>query len=265
MLATGENSVSLRRRVALSGVLVDSVDRSDAAAAIRGFLDDGGRHQIVTVNTDFVRIADRDPDYRTILNNADLAVADGMPLVWLSRLAGDPLPERVTGIDLVEECCRSAARAGVPIFLVGAAPGVGIAAGRALTLRHPGLRLAGTFAPAFGPASSEGDAEIVRLICAAGRCILFVAFGAPRQDRFISAHLSEMDAAIAMGVGGTLDILAGGIPRAPGWMQRVGLEWVWRLAQEPRRLWRRYLLQDLPFLARLGTRMLRADRGGADV
>jgi N-acetylglucosaminyldiphosphoundecaprenol N-acetyl-beta-D-mannosaminyltransferase len=264
VVATGGNGASPRRRVSLSGVLVDRVDRSSAVAAIRGFLTDGGRHQIVTVNTDFIRIADADPDYRAVLNGADLAVADGMPLVWLSRLAGDPIPERVAGIDLVEECCRVAARAGVPVFLLGAASGVGVAAGRALALRHPGLRLAGTFAPAYGPATSEGDAEIVRLIRAAGRCILFVAFGAPRQDRFISAHLSEIDAAIAMGVGGTLDILAGAIPRAPTWMQRTGLEWVWRLAREPRRLWRRYLLQDLPFLAKMGTRALRADRTAAD-
>jgi N-acetylglucosaminyldiphosphoundecaprenol N-acetyl-beta-D-mannosaminyltransferase len=98
---------------------------------------------------------------------------------------------------------------------------------------------------------------MVRLVQAVGRCVLFVAFGAPRQDEFIRAHLLEMDAAVAMGVGGTLDILAGNIRRAPAWMQGRGLEWVWRLAQEPGRLWRRYLLQDIPFLARFAMRVVR--------
>jgi N-acetylglucosaminyldiphosphoundecaprenol N-acetyl-beta-D-mannosaminyltransferase len=210
----------------------------------------------VTVNLDFVRIAEQDPDYKRVLNRADLAVADGMPLVWLSRLGRAALPERVAGIDLVEECCRLAARSGVPLFLLGAGPGVAEAAGHALVRRHPGLRIAGTFAPPFAPPTPEGDAEMVRLVQAAGRCVLFVAFGAPRQDQFISAHLRELDAAIAMGVGGSFDILAGTISRAPLWMQRSGLEWVWRLIKEPGRLWRRYLVRDLPFAVGLAARAL---------
>jgi len=208
------------------------------------------------VNLDFVRIAEQDPDYKRVLNRADLAVADGVPLVWLSRLGRAALPERVAGIDLVEECCRLAARSGVPLFLLGAGPGVAEAAGHALVRRHPGLRIAGTFAPPFAPPTPEGDAEMVRLVQAAGRCVLFVAFGAPRQDQFISAHLGELDAAIAMGVGGSFDILAGTISRAPLWMQRSGLEWVWRLIKEPGRLWRRYLVRDLPFAVGLAARAL---------
>jgi N-acetylglucosaminyldiphosphoundecaprenol N-acetyl-beta-D-mannosaminyltransferase len=247
---------ALRRRVSLFGILVDRVNRARAVSALEGFLADGGRHQVVTVNLDFMRLADRDPEYRRILNQADLAVADGMPIVWLSRLGRDGLPERVAGIDLVEECCRLAARTDVPLFLLGAALGVAEAAGRALVARHPGLRIAGVFAPAFAPPTPEGDAEMFRLVRDAGRCVLFVAFGAPRQDRFISTNLNGMDCAIAMGVGGTFDILSGTIPRAPLWMQRSGLEWVWRLVQEPGRLWRRYLVRDLPFAVRLGARAL---------
>jgi N-acetylglucosaminyldiphosphoundecaprenol N-acetyl-beta-D-mannosaminyltransferase len=242
--------------VPLSGVLIDRVTAADAAALLERFIRDGGNHQVVTVNTDFVRLADRDPQYRGILNRADLAVADGMPLVWFSRLGKASLPERVAGIDLVDACCQLATSYGVPLFLLGARPGIAASAGRALASRHPGLRIAGSFSPRFGPATLEGDREMVEAIRRAGRCILFVAFGAPRQDRFISAHLSEIDAPIAMGVGGTFDILAGAIPRAPLWLQRIGLEWSWRLAQEPRRLWRRYLVEDVPFLVGLGARML---------
>lgn len=253
-----------RSRVAVCGVLLDRIDRAAATAMIDGFLASGGRHRIVTVNTDFARLADEDPTYRELLNRADLAVADGMPLVWLSRLVRAPLPERVAGIDLIDECCRLAARRGIPVFLLGAGPGVAPAAARALIRRHPGLVIAGTLTPPFGPATAEGDGEMVRKIRAAGRCVLFVAFGAPRQDRFIAAQLARLDTPIAMGVGGSFDILAGAIPRAPAWIQRSGLEWLWRLAQEPRRLSRRYLLQDLPFLARMATRALRADRAAAD-
>lgn len=263
-MATGGYVPASRSRIPLCGVLVDRIDRAGAAAAIDRFLDDGGKHQIVTVNTDFARLADRDPSYRDLLNRADLAVADGMPLVWLSRLGRTRLPERVAGIDLVDDCCRLAAGRGIPVFLVGAGLGVAQAAARALVQRHPHLRIAGTLTPPFVPATSEGDADLATQIRAAGRCVLFVALGAPRQDRFIATQLPHIDAAVAIGVGGTFDILAGAVPRAPRWMQRTGLEWMWRLAQEPQRLWRRYLLHDLPFLARMATRALLADRGAAD-
>jgi N-acetylglucosaminyldiphosphoundecaprenol N-acetyl-beta-D-mannosaminyltransferase len=239
------------------GVLVDRVDRGSAITMLRGFLRDGGRHQVVTVNVDFVRLADRDPGYRAILNRADLAVADGMPLVWFSRIGRAPLPERVSGIDLLEQCCRLAAEESVPVFFLGAASGVAAQAARLLSERYPGLRVAGTYSPPFAPVTSEGEAEMAGLVRRAGRCVLLVAFGAPRQDRFISEHLKQFDAAIAMGVGGSFDILAGSLRRAPIWMQRAGLEWVWRLIQEPRRLWRRYLIEDIPFIVRLGARAAR--------
>lgn len=248
----------------MGGVSVDRLDRTGAAAKIDRFLQDGGGHQIVTVNTDFARLADKDPVYRDLLNRADLAVADGMPLVWLSRLLRSPLPERVAGIDLVDDCCRLAAGRDIPVFLLGAGPGIAPAAARALVARHPRLRIAGTLTPPYAPASADADAEMARQVRSAGPCVLFVAFGAPRQDRFIAEQLPYLDTPVAMGVGGTFDILAGAIPRAPGWMQRTGLEWAWRLAQEPGRLWRRYLLQDLPFLAKVGTRALWADRSPAD-
>jgi N-acetylglucosaminyldiphosphoundecaprenol N-acetyl-beta-D-mannosaminyltransferase len=237
--------------------LVDRIDRDAARSLIDRFLVDGRGHQIVTINTDFARLADHDSSYRDVLNRADLAVADGMPLVWLSRLGRSPLPERIAGIDLIDDCCELAAARGIPVFLLGAGPGIAPAAARALVARHPGLRIAGTLTPPYAPATTEGDAEIARQIVDAGPALLFVAFGAPRQDRFIAEHLGRLCSPVAMGVGGSLDILAGAIPRAPRWMRRVGFEWLWRFAQEPRRLWRRYLVQDLPFLASMYIRALR--------
>jgi len=253
----GGIGAAVRPRVSILGVQVDRVDRAGAVAALERFLADGRTHQVVTVNTDFIRLADGDPEYLTVLNAADLAVADGMPLVWFSRLAGAGLPERVAGIDLVDDCCRLAARTGIPVFLLGGAPGVAAAAGRTLAAGHPGLRIGGIFSPPFEAPTAEGDAQMLRAIDRVGRCVLFVAFGAPRQDKFIRRHRAVIDAPIAIGVGGTLDILAGEIRRAPGWMQRTGLEWAWRLAQEPGRLWRRYLVHDVPFFLRLGADALR--------
>lgn len=249
---------TVRPRVAVAGILVDRVDQETAVAALEGFLADGQSHQVVTVNADFIRLARNDPSFQSLLNGADLAVADGMPVVWLSRLGGEPLPARVAGIELLEESCRLAAQAGVGIYLLGAGPGVAEAAARALAVRYPGLRIAGTMSPPFGGWSAAEDARIVESIKAAGRCILFVAFGAPLQDRFIAAHLSEMDTPIAIGVGCAFDVITGGKHRAPATLRRAGLEWLWRLAQEPRRLARRYLLQDLPLILRLAADAVRS-------
>ena len=248
----------------LAGVLVDRVDGRGAAATLERFVADGRSHQVVTVNADFVRLARQDADFRALLNTADLAVADGMPLVWLSRLRGTPLPARVTGLELVEESCRLAARLDIGVFLLGAAPGVASAAGRTLERRHPGLRIAGTYSPPFGPWSADDTALAVAAIRDAGRCILFVAFGAPRQDRFIRSNLATLDIPVAMGVGCAFDLLAGEVRRAPAWVQRIGAEWLWRLAQEPRRLWRRYLLQDGPLVLRLALEAVRDGRRPAE-
>lgn len=247
--------------VELAGVGVHRAGRRAVAAILERFFADGARHQIVTVNADFIRIARRDVEFRQVLNRADLAVADGMPLVWLSRLRGTPLPERVTGIDLIDDCCRIAARRGVGVFLLGAAPGVAEAAGRELATRHAGLQVTGTYAPPFGPHAVEEEARMVEAIRSAGRCVLFVAFGAPRQDLFIARHLTELDAVVAMGVGCAFDILSGAVRRAPRWMQRSGLEWVWRIAMEPGRLWRRYLIQDAPLLGGLALAAVREGFG----
>lgn len=240
-----------RGRVELGGVLVDNVDLEQAVERIEGFLRSGASHQIVTVNLDFLSIARRSPSFRETLNGADLAVPDGMPLVWVSRLRREPLAERVTGVSLVDECCRLAARDGLGVYLLGAAPGVADAAGRALTDRFPGLRIAGTYSPPIGPLTRRENARIVRMIRAAQPGFVFVALGAPRQDLWIRENLERLGVPVALGVGCVFDVLAGAKVRAPRWMQRAGLEWAYRLVQEPSRLWRRYLVNDSRTLGHL--------------
>ena len=240
-----------RQRVELGGTLIDRVDRAAAVDRIRHLLSSGTSHQIVTVNLDFLSIAARNVRFQQTINAADLAVPDGMPLVWLSRLKGQPMTERVTGVDLVDDCCQIAAEAGVGVFLLGAAPGVADEAAIELERRHPGLRVVGTYSPPIGELDAREDTEMVQRVRDAAPGFLFVALGAPRQDLWIRDHLAQLQVPVSMGIGCVLDLLAGSVTRAPVWMQRAGLEWAYRLANEPGRLWRRYLLKDLPTLARL--------------
>jgi len=255
-----------RRRVDLGGVLIDRLDHGSAVERIRDFLRSGRSNQIVTVNLDFVAIALRDAGFRETLNAAELAVADGMPLVWLSRLRGERIPQRLTGVELVDECCRLAVDTGGGIFLLGAAPGVAVIAADRLRERFPGLRIAGVYAPPFGPLSDDENERILHQVGTARPDFLFVALGAPQQDVWIRANRHRLDVPVSMGIGCVLDLHAGQVARAPVWMQRSGLEWLFRLLQEPNRLWRRYIVDDLPVLARLGwqsLRQLRAERGRA--
>ncbi len=251
-IAEPRPSTELRHRIDLGGTLVDCVDRESAVDRINSFLWSGRPHQVVTVNLDFLSIAERDERFRALINGSDLAVADGMPLVWLSRLRGEPLSERVAGVELVEDSCRIAAETGQGVFLLGAAPGVAELAAERLTERHPGLRVVGTYSPERSAlAKRKENDRIVRMITRANPGFLFVALGAPRQDEWIRAHLHELNVPVSMGVGCVFDLLAGVSSRAPVWMRSAGLEWTYRLLREPRRLWRRYIVNDLPLFGRL--------------
>ena len=238
----------------VGGVRLHRVSLTDAITALDRFIDSGRPHQVVTVNLDFLRLAHRDAQFRQVLNSADLAVADGMPVVWLSRTAGDPLPARVTGVDLTLHAAELAARKGYSIFLLGAAPAVAERAAAALVRSHPGLRQPGVFSPPMGVWSDREQCDIVERVRAAKPDMLFVALGAPRQDLWLRERLQELNVPVCAGIGGSLDIIAGNVSRAPAWMQSVGLEWTHRLMCEPRRLARRYLLEDLPFLVTALTR-----------
>jgi len=240
-----------RQRISLGSIYLDNVDQAGAVERIVAFARSGQPHHVVTVNLDFISIASRDAAFRETINAADLAVADGMPLVWLSRLKASPLPERVAGVDLVMESCKVAAEVRAGVFLLGAAPGVAEIAGERLQEMCPGLKIAGAYAPPVGGLDEAENDRILRMIRSAAPEFIFVALGAPRQDLWIRQHQAALQVPVAMGVGCVLDLLAGAVRRAPVWMQRSGLEWAFRLGQEPQRLWRRYLLNDLPMLARL--------------
>jgi N-acetylglucosaminyldiphosphoundecaprenol N-acetyl-beta-D-mannosaminyltransferase len=244
-------------------VAVHNVTLHGALAVVEEFIASGRPHQVVTVNMDFLRLAQRDGQFRSALNGADLAVPDGMPLVWISRWRGPALAERVAGVDLVEQLAALSAERGYRLYLLGAEPGVADEAAAALAGRYPGLQIAGTYAPPIGPFSPEETERMIARVRAARPDVLCAAFGAPRQDIWLAEHLELLRVPVCIGVGGTLNFIAGRVPRAPGWMQRCGLEWCYRLRQEPARLWRRYLLGDLPLFLRAAYASAPSLRSGA--
>jgi len=217
------------------GVRADDVTWDEMLAHIEGYIAEGKPHQIVTINPEFVMTARRDPEFRAVINNSALALPDGVGLLWAGRLLGQPLRERVTGSDGVPRIAERAAVKGWRLFLLGAAPGVAKETARRLAKRYPGLRIVGTHAGS--PALEEED-YIVGLVHRTQPDILLVAYGHPKQDKWIARNLNRLGVPVCMGVGGALDFIAGVVPRAPVWMQRVGLEHLYRLVQQPWR-WRR--------------------------
>ncbi|MYD10114.1 MAG: WecB/TagA/CpsF family glycosyltransferase [Chloroflexi bacterium] len=225
-------------RLRILGVPVDAITYKGWLEKIAVWIRDGGRaRHVCTVNPEFIMIARKDPIFFAILQRAAICVPDGVGLLWASRRLGAPLPERVTGSDGVPFIALHAAERGWKLFFLGAGPGVADKAAAILQERCPGLIVAGTYGGS--PAGSDED-RIVQLVNSSGADILFVAYGAPTQDKWIARNLPRLQVSMAMGVGGSLDFIAGVIPRAPDWMQRRGLEWLYRLLRQPWR-WRRML------------------------
>ena len=241
-----------RNRVELLGTPVDRVQLDEIDGWIVDMIGSREPHQVVTANLDFIAIARRRPSFAEVIRNANLVLCDGKPLQWAARMQGCPIPSRVTGMDLVLHTARLSAEGyGYKIFLLGAAPGVAERAKARLEEFFPGLEIAGCYTPPHREFTAEDNAEMIRRIHEAGTDALFVALGAPRQDEWIYEHLDELDVPLCAGIGGVFNFLAGVIKRAPDWMQHFGFEWAFRLAQEPQRLWKRYLVNDMPILLEL--------------
>lgn len=245
----------MRRLSVILGIPVDDVTLEEALDRIEGFLADGSRlRQVATANTDFLVRALHDEELRRILRRADLVTADGMPLVWASHLLGGTLRERVAGSDLVPALAQRCAQTRRSLFLLGARPEVAQTAARRLEEAYPGVRIAGVFSPPPADLEQMDHAEIVRRVNQARPDVLLVAFGNPKQEKWVDRQRHALEVPVAIGIGATLDFLAGKVARAPRWMQRHGLEWAWRLGREPSRLWRRYLNDFVQFAPRVAGR-----------
>jgi len=221
------------------GVRVDCVDMKTALARIESFVDAGGRHLVATVNPEFVMRAGDDREFARVLESADLCLADGSGVVWAARRQGCALAGPVTGVDLVPRLAALCAKRKFRLFLLGAAPGVADELARRLKDEHPGLLVAAH----SGSPDPAADEETLGRIESERPQVLLVAYGAPRQELWVDRIGERLTGvAVAIGVGGAFDYLTGRVPRAPLWMRRVGMEWLFRLARQPWRIRRMAVL-----------------------
>ena len=243
------NVEELPRRINIGRVPVDSLTFAQAIDAIDALVAAGKGGTVFTPNVDHVVQAEENARFRDAYEAAALSLVDGMPVLWASRLIGNPLPEKVSGSDLVAPLLARAAERGWRVFFLGGLPGSAEGARDLLVERIPGLHVVGVASPRIEvDGASEAHGEIVDVMREARPDLVLVALGAPKQELFSHAIAERMRPAVLVGVGGTLDFIAGKVRRAPPWMSASGLEWLYRLGQEPRRMWRRYLVRDPKFL-----------------
>lgn len=244
-------------RVEIMGCQIDNLSMEETLNTIEGFIRSGQSHQHVVVNVDKLVKANRDKELRRIISNCALVNADGMPVVWASRLLGKPLKERVAGVDLFEALISRSATKGWRVFLLGAREEVVSNLKRIYEEKYAGLTIAGYRNGYWEPGE---EAAIAQQIRAAQTDILFVAISSPKKEYFLGRYQEAMRVPFAMGVGGTFDVAVGKIKRAPKWMQKGGMEWFYRFLQEPRRMFRRYFVEDMAFFGLLFKEFLRSKR-----
>jgi N-acetylglucosaminyldiphosphoundecaprenol N-acetyl-beta-D-mannosaminyltransferase len=246
--------VSSTPRAELLGLAFDRETMASAVARCLAWCS-GPRasHTVVTANSSHLCLMHADPELERACRAGDLVVADGMSVVWALRAAGDRVPERVAGVDLMARLLEAAGARGLSVYLLGARPEVVAKLAAESELRFPGLRVAGFHDGYFSPGEHDEIVEDVR------RCephLLFVGMPSPFKETWCERHRARLNVPVIVGVGGSFDVLAGYVRRAPRWVQAIGMEWSWRLAMEPRKLWKRYLFGNGEFLWRAGREVL---------
>ena len=236
-------------RVRIGHVAIDGLTFPAALEAIRALVRAGEGGSVFTPNVDHVVLADHDERFRRAYESATLSLVDGTPVLWASRLLGTPLPEKVSGSDLLLPTLELAAREGWRVYLLGGTAASAARAVERLRERLPALDVVGTDSASIdmdAPPSSRAD--VLHRVRASRADLVVVALGSPKQELWIGENHEALRPSVLMGLGASVDFLAGTVRRAPGWMSRLGMEWLFRLVQEPRRMWRRYLLRDPYFL-----------------
>jgi N-acetylglucosaminyldiphosphoundecaprenol N-acetyl-beta-D-mannosaminyltransferase len=248
------------RRIALLGVAADDLTMDETIDVVDRMIADGSVNQHVVINVSKVVQADRDPALGDLITSCDLISVDGQPILWAARFLGTPLRSRVAGVDLMERLIERAGERHYRLYLLGAREPVVRAVADRIARDHPGAQVVGWRDGYWSP---PDEPDVVAAIVQADPDILFVAIGSPAKERFLARWKDDIGVPFVMGVGGSFDVYAGTIRRAPRWMQRVGLEWLFRVAQEPGRMWRRYA-GDAPRFARIVLRARLSRRGPAD-
>ena len=238
--------------ITLRGIRLHALTEAGCVDHLLNELDAGRGGWVITPNLDHMRRAETDREFRQMLDEADVVVADGTPLIWASRLQDTPLPQRVAGSSLVWSLAEAAAGKGRSLYLLGGSPGAAEKAADQLKKRYPDLKMAGTDCPEIGfDKNPDRIEEVLQKVLDAGPDIVYVGLGSPKQERLIRQVRVRLPHVWWIGVGISLSFIAGDVRRAPRWVQKLGLEWLHRLVQEPGRLAGRYLVHGLPFAARL--------------
>ena len=250
-------------KVVMFDIGFDNFDFKDLMSYIDTAVSSREPSYMVTCNVDHLVKLKGDIHFRQVYKEAGVTLADGMPIVWASRLLGTPLKQRVAGSDILTELGYQFELKRYRIFFLGAAEGVAEAAKHELLQRFPAMNIVGCFSPSYGYETDEAENEkIVTMLREAKPDIVFVGVGAPKQEKWIHRYYKEYRAPVSVGIGATFDFLAGTVKRAPRLFQRSGTEWLWRLLQEPRRLWKRYLIEDAQFMKLLINELKKKRREG---
>jgi N-acetylglucosaminyldiphosphoundecaprenol N-acetyl-beta-D-mannosaminyltransferase len=244
-------------RVAILGVAIDNLTMAEVLSIVEEQIAEGGFHQIATANVDFLITAVNDDELCETLGQCDLVLADGMPLVWASRFLRTKLKERVAGADLVPLLAKLSAEHGYRIFMLGADEESSAGAARWMQTKFPGVCICGRFSPTLRPLEEMDHEDILLRIEEAKPEILLVAFGNPKQEKWLAMHRNRLKVPVCIGVGGSFEFLSGRLRRAPVWMQQYGLEWVYRMMQEPSRLSKRYFNNAAGLLRYLPAQLVR--------
>ncbi len=251
-------SADLRRRIGILGVPINNFTIDEAVELMDRYVQEGSFRQIATANVDFLIKALQDRELMEVLHHCSMVLADGMPLVWASRLLGTPLRERATGADLVPRLAELAARKSYGIYLLGAEESHSLAAAAWIKRTHPNARLVGRYSPPLASLAEMDHEFILRSIEEARPEILLVAFGNPKQEKWLAMHRDRLTVPVCVGVGASLNFLSGAHRRAPQWMQQCGLEWLHRLGREPARLAPRYFSNAVGLLRHFSLQLLLA-------
>ncbi|TVQ66782.1 MAG: glycosyltransferase [Balneolaceae bacterium] len=239
----------VQERVNILGVEVSRYNLDETMTRMSEAIRNRDKIQVAVTPVNCILWAREDPGLMEIYNRSAITTADGVPLVWASRLLGEPIRGRVTGLDLLPEFSKISSDFGFTFFFLGAAEGVADQLSEKLKQSYPDLKIAGTYSPPYAEKFSEDENErIINRINESGADVLWVSLTAPKQDYWIAEHLEKLNISVAIGVGAAFDVVSGNISRAPKWMQHYGLEWFYRLLQEPKRLFSRYLIEAPKFI-----------------
>lgn len=237
------------KKQAFLNTYVNNVNMPETIELIEQMITGDKKSYIVAINVDVVVKIENDSELKKIVDSADMVLVDGKPLVWISKLQGIPVKAKISGSDLVPLLCSVAAEKGYSIFIIGGKDGIAEKAAKNLKIEHPSIKIVGTYAPPFGFEKNETELKKINaMISAAHPDLLITCFGCPKQEKWIYDNIENYDAKVSVCAGATVDFLAGNVKRAPKWMSDHGLEWFYRFIQEPKRLFRRYFVDDIKIL-----------------